>query len=189
MCSSDLAYGVVGSLAMIVPEGLAVPVSEGLGGGPMTAGVLTAAVPAGYLVGSFCVLRVPVARRPALLPGLTVLSCVPLLLTPLVNSSPVVVALWVLTGAASAVGLVANAAFMVAVPPEARGRAFGLANSSLMAVQGAFLLAAGALAEWVGPLAAVGVAGVVVIVPALLLALRPLPTFERRVHPVPAGTS
>ena len=184
-----LAYGVVGSLAMIVPEGLAVPVSEGLGGGPMTAGVLTAAVPAGYLLGSFCVLRVPVARRPPLLPGLTVLSCVPLLLTPLVHSGPVVVALWVLTGAASSVGLVANAAFMVAVPAQARGRAFGLANSSLMAVQGAFLLVAGALAEWVTPRPAVGVAGALVLVLALLLALRPLPSLERRMHPTPASST
>jgi len=182
-----LAYGVVGSLAMIVPEGLAVPVSEGLGGGPMTAGVLTAAVPAGYLAGSFCLLRVPVARRSALLPGMTVLSVVPLLLTPLAGSSAVVVVLWVVTGAGSAVGLVANAAFMVTVPAEARGRAFGLANTTLMAVQGAFLLIAGALAEMVTPLQAVGVAGAVILLPALLLAVRPSAATEQPAHAVPAG--
>ena len=184
-----LAYGVVGSLAMIVPEGLAVPVSEGLGGGPMTAGVLTAAVPAGFLVGSFCILRIPVVRRPALLAPLTVLACIPLLLTPLVHSSPVVVALWVLTGAASAVGLVANALYMVTVPAEARGRAFGLANSTLMAVQGAFLLVAGALAELVTPLQAVGVAGVAVLAGALLLALRPSAQLERAVPAVRTSTT
>ena len=182
-----LAYGVVGSLTMIVPEGLAVPVSERLGGGAMTAGVLTAAIPAGYLVGSFCLLRVPVERRPPLLPRLTLLACLPLLLTPVVGSTAAVVALWVLAGAACAVGLVANAAFMVAVPSEVRGRAFGVAQTTLMAVQGVVLLAVGALAELVTPLRAVGLAGAVILVPALLLALRPQVRREGTTGAVPVG--
>ena len=164
-----LAYGVLGSLVMITPEGLAVPVSAAVGGGPVMAGVLTAAVAAGYLLGGFVVLRVPGPRRLALVPALVVLSCLPLLLTPLARSGAVVAVLWAVSGAGSAGQLVVNAAYMTSAPPSARGRAYGIAVTTLMAVQGAALLATGGLAEALDPRTAVAVAagGTLVLLPVV----------------------
>jgi hypothetical protein len=155
-----LAYGLLGAVVMVTPEGMAVPVARELGGGPLAAGVLTAAVPAGFLVGSFLLLRVPPARRTALLPGLVVLSAAALLVTPLLSSVASVATAWAVAGAGSALGIIANAAYMQAVPAELRGRAFGVADTLLMALQGVVLLAVGALAERLDPLGAVAVAGV-----------------------------
>lgn len=163
-----LGLGALGAVAVVAPEGLAVPVAYGLGGGPLESGLLSAAVPAGFLVGSFLVLRVPADRRVELLPALLCVACVPLLLTPLAGSAVVVAALWALSGAGGAGQLVANAAFMTAAPPQARGRAFGLAVTLLMAVQGLVLLSAGAVAEAVDPRWTVAAAA------ALALALLPV---------------
>lgn len=154
-----LGYGVLGSVAMIAPEGLAVPVTDRIGGGPVTAGVLTAAVPAGFLVGSFLLLRVPASRRLALVPRLTLVACLPLLLTPVAGSSWLLGALWLVCGMGGSLGLVVNAEYMISVSAPARGRAFGVAVTVLMAVQGLALLAGGALAEAVDPRVAVAALG------------------------------
>ena len=175
-----LGFGLLGAVVVVAPEGLAVPVADRVGGGPVTAGVLSAAVPTGFLLGSFLVLRVDAARRPDLLPGLLALACVPLLLTPLAGSGAAVALLWLLSGAGGAGQLVANAGFMTAAPPQARGRVFGLAVTLLMAVQGVVLLTAGALSEVVGPRASVAAAA--------LLALALVPLVPRAAPgPAPSG--
>lgn len=158
-----LGYGVLGALAVIAPEGLAVPVADRVGGGAVTAGVLTAAVPAGFLLGSFLVLRLPLARRLALMPGLSALACVPLLFTPLAAHGSTVAVLWAVAGVGNAVQLVANSEYMSAAPEHARGRAYGVAVTVLMAVQGLTLLFAGGLAELVDPRAAVAVVGLLAL--------------------------
>ena len=159
-----LGYGVLGSIVMIAPEGLAVPISAQVGGGPVLAGVLTAAVPAGFLLGSFLVLRLPAPRRLELVPALVVLACLPLLLTPLAGSGALVAALWVLSGVGSASQLVVNAAYMTAAPVAVRGRAYGVAVTSLMALQGAALLATGALSEVIDARLTVAAAAVTTLV-------------------------
>ena len=170
-----LGIGLLVAFVAIVPEGMAVPVAHHLGGGNMTAGVLTAAGPAGFLLGSFLVLRVPVARRLALLPRLVALTCAPLLLTPLAPSSAVVAMLWLVSGGGAAAQLVANATYMTSVAPAARGRALGVAISALMAVQGVALLSAGALAQVLGPrrtVLAAGLVGLLLLVPLLRVPAR-----------------
>ncbi len=142
-----LVLAVLGVAAGIAPEGLAVPVASALHHGEIAAGVLTACVPAGFLLGSIAVLRVPAERRVRLLPRLVALSCVPLLLTPLVHSLPVVVLLWLLAGTGTAVQLIASAAYVQACPAEIRSRAYGLAGTVLVGVQGLALLVSGALSE------------------------------------------
>lgn len=164
-----LAYGLLGALVMVAPEGLAVPVAVELGGGPLTAGLLTAAVPAGFLLGSLLVLRLPPARRLALLPRLVVVSAVALLLTPALPGTTAVTGLWVVCGTGSALGVIANAAYMQTVPRALRGRAYGVADTSLMAAQGVVLLVLGGLAEVLDPAVAVAVAGA-----GALLGLLPL---------------
>ena len=150
-----LAWGTLSFTAVIGPEGLAVAVSDRLGGGAVGAGVLTAAVPAGFLVGSAVLLRVPAEQRERLFPYLMALACIPLVLTPLVDHLAAVTLLWLLAGTGNALQMVANAAYVQAVPPELRGRAFGIAGTVVMAAQGLALLVTGAVAEQVGPQAAV----------------------------------
>ncbi len=168
-----LAYGLLGAVVMVTPEGLAVPVARQMDGGAFAAGVLTAAVPAGFLLGSVLLLRVAPARRTALLPGLVVLAAAALLVTPVLSGVAAVATLWAVAGAGSALSMVANAAYMQAVPAGLRGRAFGVADTALMALQGVVLLVVGALAQLLDPLAAVSVAGLGTLAGLLLLVRRP----------------
>ena len=161
-----LAWGLLTASSVIVTEGLAVSISEEQGGGPLAAGVLTAAVPAGFLIGSWALLRVPSDRRERLVPALVVLTCLPLLATPLIDSLVLLTLVWVVAGTGNSMQLVANAAFVQAVPAHLRGRAFGVAATLLMVLQGALLLGAGGLAEAFDPrttVAAVAVAALLVV--------------------------
>lgn len=182
-----LAFGLLGAVVLIAPEGLAVPVAADLHlGAPnasataaYSAGLLTAAAPAGFLVGSALLLRLPQARRVARMPAMVVGAGAALLLTPALAQvsgtlGTVLVALaWGGAGAGSAMLLVANAAYMRAVPVAMRARAFGVANTALMVLQGLLLLTMGALAELVDPawvVAAAGAAALVAVAPLVALA-------------------
>ena len=166
-----LVWGVLSAGAVIAPEGLAVAVAHEAGHGAFAAGVLTAAVPAGFLLGSWGILRVPTARRERLFPAMVTVSCVPLLATAFVHDVVLLTVLWTVAGIGNALQLVANSSFVQAVPTHLRGRAFGVAGTMLMAVQGALLLAVGALAELTGPRVPVAVvAGVALLLVPVLTA-------------------
>jgi MFS family permease len=81
-----------------------------------------------------------------------------------------VLALWVLAGAGGAYQLAAAAAFIRALPRSGRARAFGIAQSGLLAAQGLGILAGGALAQRVGVQAAVALAGMLGLILAAALA-------------------
>lgn len=164
-----LGWGLLAACSVIATEGLAVAVVAERGGGTVLVGVLTAAVPIGYLLGSAVLLRVAVERREGLFPVMVAASCLLLALSPLVAEPRLLVALWVLAGVGNALQLVANAAFVQAVPSHLRGRAFGFAGGALFAVQGLVLVAAGALADVVGAREAVAAVAVVclLLVPVL----------------------
>ncbi len=174
-----LAWGLLSAAIVIAPEGLAVAISDDAGGGALTAGLLTAAVPAGFLLGSFLLVRVPSERRERLFVPLTLVSIVPLLLTPLIDSLLVLAAVWVVAGAGNALQLIANASYVQAVPPHLRGRAYGIAGTALAAIQGIVLLLAGALAEVTDPRVPVAVAAA--------LGLAVLPAVRRAGRLAPAG--
>lgn len=177
-----LGWGLLSAASVIAAEGLAVAITQERGGGPFAAGVLTAAVPAGFLIGSWALLRVATERRERLFPLLVTLTCLPLLATPLVDSLVLITALWVLAGCGNALQLVANSAFVQAVPAHLRGRAFGVAATLLMVLQGAVLLAAGALAEVTEPRVPIAVAAAasLLLVPALAPVSQVRMIFSRR---------
>jgi MFS family permease len=155
----------------VVPEGLAAPYARTLGGGPLTVGLLMAAAPAGTIVGAFAIghLARPSDRmRP--MGWLAMLACAPLIVSLLHPPLWLVLALWCLAGAGGAYQLAAAAAFAAALPASGQARAFGLAQSWLLAAQGLGILAGGALAQWVGPQAAVALAGLLGLVLAAALA-------------------
>ena len=187
-----LGWGLLTACAVIATEGLAVSVADEGGGGPFAAGVLTAAVPVGFLVGSALLLRVPPVRREALFPWLVVSSCLPLLATAVVSDLRLLAVLWVLAGMGNSLQLVANSAFVQAVPAHLRGRAFGFAGAALFAVQGVVLLVAGGLAELAGPRPAVAMvaAGALLCVLAVAVTRRSTPSPPvAQGAPVPRRTS
>lgn len=150
-------------------EGLAVSVAYQMDGGALLTGLLAAAIPAGALLAGLLMPRLLTRskqRRLALpLAGATVAA---LLLCGLQVSVPVLVALWVLIGAGSAVLIIANPVVMSAVPDDHRGRAYGICSSGLMAAQGLGILAAGFLAGRLSPtttLALLGAVGAIALVP------------------------
>ena len=155
----------------VVPEGLAAPYARTLGGGPPAIGLLLAAGPAGLLIGAFVLGRL---TRPAdrLRPmgWLAMLSCAPLLFCQVRPPLPVVAVLWAVAGAGGAYQLAAAAAFVRALPRGQQVPAFAVAQSGLLAAQVLGIVAAGAVAQRVGPQAAVALAGLLGLIAAAVLA-------------------
>jgi hypothetical protein len=180
-----LAWGLLSAAVVIAPEGLAVAVSDSRGGGAVAAGLLTASVPLGFLLGSVALLRLPAQRRDRLYVPLCALSCLPLLATPWVGDLRAVAGLWVLAGVGNALQVVANASYVQAVPAALRGRAFGVAATLLMVLQGLVLLLAGAAAEAVDPRVPVAAAAAVGLL--LLPAVARLRSGEDHLPQDPAG--
>jgi hypothetical protein len=142
-----LGLALVSAAMVTAPEGLAVPIAADHDGGAFAAGVLTAALPLGFVIGSLLVLRLGQQRQLRSLTPLAVLSGVPLLLTPLMPGVAATAALWVVAGVGASMQVVANAAYVLATPADFRGRAFGIASTLLLGIQGVVYLLAGAVAE------------------------------------------
>lgn len=166
-----LAYALLSTAVAIPAEGLAVAVASSLGRGSVAVGALTATIPAGFLLGSVVVLRVEPSRRLRLLPVLALLGSAPLLLTVVLRNPFLIGAVWVLAGAGNALQLVASAEYVSSTPPELRGRAYGVAGTCLMAVQGLVLLVVGAAADKLDPRTVITLTGVVglLVLPLVML--------------------
>jgi MFS family permease len=155
----------------IVPEGLAAPYAHSLHGTTVTVGLLMAAMPFGMVAGAFLLGRVATpSARMRMMGWLAILSCAPLIGSACNPPLWSVLLLWALAGAGGAYQLAAAAAFVQALHPATRARAFGLAQSGLYGVQGLGILAGGAVAQAVGAPLAVGLAGLVGLVAAAMLA-------------------
>jgi predicted MFS family arabinose efflux permease len=155
----------------VTVEGLAVPYAEDIGGGPATVGLLMAAHPAGALLGMALINRLAPEQRNQLLGPLAVAACVPLLGCALQPGLTVTLALWTLSGLASAYQVVANAEFVRSVPDPRRAQAFGLAVTALIAAQGVGVVLAGAAADRVEPAMVVALAGVLGVFAAIPAAM------------------
>ena len=156
----------------IVPEGLAAPYARSLHQGTLVVGLLMAAMPLGMVIGAFLIGRlVAPSSRIRMMGWLAVLSCAPLIGSAWGPPLWAVLLLWTLAGAGGAYQLAAAAAFVQALVPSTRARAFGLAQSGLYAVQGLGILAGGAVAQAIGPTFAVGLAGLVGLTAATMLAI------------------
>ena len=152
-----LGLSVVGSAALITPEGLAVPTAHELGGGAFAAGILTATIPAGFVVSGLLILTASPQRRLQLLFPLGLLAISPLVLSPLMPNLAAMTALWTLAGLGACMNLIASAAYVQSCPSAYRSRAYGVAATGLFSAQGVALLASGALADLTSPAAAVAI--------------------------------
>jgi len=131
-----------------------------------------AAVPLGMVIGAFLLGRVTApSARIRMMGWLAVLSCAPLIGSAWNPPLWAVLALWTLAGAGGAYQLAAAAAFVQALRPDTRARAFGVAQSGLYAVQGLGILADGAVAQLIGAPLAVGLAGLLGLTAATVLAM------------------
>ena len=155
----------------VVPEGLAAPYAHALGGGPLTVGLLMAAMPAGALAGIILFTRAirPEART-QLLGWLAMLCCMPLAFCSLRPPPWVVLILFALAGAGTAYQLVVAAAVSQASQDDLRPGALRMAQSGLLAAQALGFIAAGAVAELAGPQDAVALAGLLGLTAAAVLA-------------------
>jgi len=144
----------------VTVEGLAVPYAHEIGGGPDAAGLLLAASPAGAVAGMWLITLWEPERRMRLLGPLAVLACAPLIGCFLAPGLLPTVALWAVSGLASAYHLPTSAAFVQAVPDSQRGQAFGVASTALKSSQGIGILLAGLIADQSSPYDAIGVMGV-----------------------------
>ena len=151
----------------IVGEAIAVPYATALGGGAVTVGFMFAAYAAGAAVGMLVVARLPLASRLRLLSPLAACACLPLVVCFLDPHVVVVVLLFVASGAGSAYQVIASTSFVLAVPDERRGQAFGLAVTALRVAQGIGVALAGLAAEVLEPHQVVGIAGAVGLVAVL----------------------
>ncbi|MBO0803284.1 MAG: MFS transporter [Nocardiopsaceae bacterium] len=156
----------------VMPEGLAAPYAHALGGDAVTVGLLMASVPAGTALGAALVGRL---ARPSTqlwtMGWLAIMSCAPLVASICDPPLWAVLSLWVLAGVGGSFQVIAIPAFARILTPAERGRAFGVAQSGLYAVQGIGILAGGAIADVLGAPTAVGLSGVAGMLAAAGLAM------------------
>ena len=170
-------------------EGVAVPYAEAHGGGATTAGVLTAALPLGVVLGALILGRYVDARvAERLMLPMAIAAPAVLSLTAFDPSNAVAGLIWFVGGFLSAVQVVANRVFVAAVPREVRGRAFGIAAAGISGFQGVGALVCGLLAQQLG--AAVGIADVTLPVfgAICVLTVRSFPSSETRSRPTHVET-
>ena len=149
-----------GTAFTVVPEALAAPYAKSLHGGPPTTGLILAAGPVGTAIGVVIISQlVPPALRLRLVRPLALFACLPLIVCLLEPGLGVVLAALALSGVAMSFNVPANQAFVQALAPGVRGRAFGLAAGGLAVGQGLSLLFAGFIADWLRPGIVVGLAG------------------------------
>jgi MFS family permease len=179
------------SALVFASEGLAAAYADHLGAGPKAVGLLLAALPLGLAIGGLILSRAagPIRRIQLAIPLATVatVAMLPLMFDP---PLPVVLALYVLSGAGLATAIPLNAMFVRAVAPAYRGRAFGVARSGLEVGQGVAVLAAGAAATLL-PVPVVialfgGVAGTLLV--ALIAARWPTVEEQLAAEAAPVGT-
>jgi predicted MFS family arabinose efflux permease len=171
-----MVLGWVGAAFLAAPEGLMPTYARRLGGDEVVVGLLFAAIPLGAVLGLAGYARlVPPRRRRRQIGSLALASLLGLVPVALDPSLPVLLGLLMFCGAASAFQVDLNAAFVRAVPPEFRARAFGVATGGLQVVQGVAIAVSGALADRFEPPLVVGACGLVGVAGAWA-ALRGWPT-------------
>ncbi len=136
----------------VIPEGLAAPYAHALHGSTFDVGLLMAAMPVGTVIGAFTVGRlVAPSTRLRLMGWMAMLSCAPLIGSAGAPAAVGGARALAVAGLGGAYQLAAAAAFVQSVPDSDRARAFGLAQSGLLAAQGLGILIGGAAAQAIGP--------------------------------------
>ncbi|MBV2362182.1 MFS transporter [Streptomonospora nanhaiensis] len=156
----------------MMPYGLANPIADEVGAGPTAAGFIMAGHSMGAVVGGFVLTRlINPATRMRLMGPMAVAASAPLLAWFLHPPLWLMVVLLAVSGMAASYQFVANAAFVLCVPPEGRGLAFGLVAAGLQAVQGIGIALASLLVEVASTHVVITGAGIAGVLAAAALAL------------------
>jgi MFS family permease len=156
-----------------IPAGVAAPYAERLGGGPIAIGLVIASTALGTMIALPLFTRLVRPRQRINMMGpLAILTCGALVLIAFRPGLAVSLVIFSLSAAFGVYQIAANTAFVVRVPNERRGQAFGIANMGVIVGQGAAFVAAGAAAEVVTPAAVIAVSGAIGAVVAVVLTLR-----------------
>ena len=169
-CACLVLFGWLAGFT-VVPEGLAAPYARTLDGGPPTIGLLLAAAPAGLLIGAFVLGRLirPSDRlRP--MGWLAMLSCAPLIFCQVRPPLPMVTALWALAWRGRRLPVGRRGGLHPGAAAGPAGACVRVAQAGLLAAQVLGILAAGAVAQRLGPQTAVTLAGLLGLVAAAVLA-------------------
>jgi MFS family permease len=167
-----LLLSLTSTLAMAAPEAVAIPYVNTHTDEPEWGGLLMAAPILGAVVGLLLVSRLGVVSQNRSVLGMALAMPLPLLVTVFEPPLPAIWGAWFLCGALQAFMLPLQSTFTLLVPPELRGRVFGLAGALSVAATGAFYLLAGWISQHTRPSAAVGVCAVVSLGGLVLLAAR-----------------
>lgn len=150
-------------------EGIAAPWAAELAGNHRGTGRLVGALLAAAALGAFVAgvamgrLIAPPLRRRLMLP-VALLGPVALLPMYVVHYVPLTLVLLVLAGAGTSFIVPLNGVFVQSVPPELRGRAFGVVSSGLQVAQGLGVLIGGIFADLLAPSTVVSLSGAVGII-------------------------
>jgi predicted MFS family arabinose efflux permease len=157
----------------VVPEGLAAPLAHWLHGGDVLVGLILAATALGISAGSVAFSRlVRPDHRGRWMGPLAVASGLLLVVLAVPVAAPPVLLVLFASGACTCYQMAANAAFVVAAPPQQRSQAFGLAQAGIYLGQGGAVIVAGAAAARHAPPAVIAVNGAIGAAAALALAIR-----------------
>ncbi|HEY6295174.1 MAG TPA: MFS transporter [Streptosporangiaceae bacterium] len=156
-----------------IPEGIAAPYANRLGGGPIATGLVIASTAFSTTIATPLFTRfVRPRRRLALMGPLAVLTCATLVAAALRPALAVSLVIFSVSAAFGIYQVAANTAFVARVPSQRRAQAFGIANMGVIVGQGAAFVAAGAAAEMFSPAAVIAVGGGLGAISGLVLTLR-----------------
>ena len=156
-----LSFSAVSLVFLIAPDSLAVAYARQHGHGAVAAGILAASQPLGVAIGAWAFIRfVPMRIQGRYLLPLGVAGASALALTALVPPVWLSCVLWAFSGLAQAFLVAIIAAYNVVTEHAIRGRANGVAASTIAITQGLGFLIWGAVAEWQGAAAGVAWAGI-----------------------------
>ncbi|HEY2580068.1 MAG TPA: MFS transporter [Streptosporangiaceae bacterium] len=161
---------------IVIPEGLAAPLAHWLHGGDVLVGLILAATALGISVGSVTFSRlIGPDRRGAWMGPLAVASSLLLMLMAVHLTAQSTLLVLFASGTCTCFQMAANAAFVIATPPQQRSLAFGLAQAGIYLGQGGAVIVAGAAAARYAPPVVVAVGGTIGTAAALILTVRNRP--------------
>ncbi|HEX2130352.1 MAG TPA: MFS transporter [Actinophytocola sp.] len=155
---------------VVIPEGLVAPLAQELGASSATIGVMLAADPLGFVVGTYVLSKFVAAHQRVRAMGvLAACSSATLILFALDPHVVFAIGLLALSGAFGAYQITVSATFTSLVPNEIRGGAFGVIRTGLRVSQGVGVAVGGVVAEGIGSttttIALAGALGLAIAVP------------------------
>jgi MFS family permease len=169
---SLLALSLCSVWAIAAPEAVALAYAHDQSGSTRLGGLLMAAPIFGAVAGLVMVGRWQPERQNSRIIVMALLMPIPLVGTVFAPSLPITWLLWFGCGLMQAFMLPLQSTFALVVPPQMRGRVFGLGGAVSVAASGVAFLVAGYLAEHTSPASAVAICATASLLAIVVLAVR-----------------